>query len=90
MAFIYRTANDKFMTRMLYFDFRLIACLLADTYGHGTHVAGIIAGSGKNSTASRYFYTFKGIAPNVNLVNLRVLDKNGQGTDSWVIAAGNN
>jgi serine protease AprX len=30
---------------------------------------------------------FKGIAPNANLINLRVLDQNGQGTDSGVIAA---
>ena len=31
--------------------------------------------------------TFKGIAPNVQLINLRVLDRNGSGTDSSVIAA---
>jgi serine protease AprX len=30
---------------------------------------------------------FKGIAPNANLINLRVLDQNGQGTDSGVISA---
>src|SRR5207247_1545238 len=29
----------------------------------------------------------KGIAPNANLINLRVLDQNGQGTDSGVISA---
>jgi serine protease AprX len=58
-----------------------------DLYGHGTHVAGIIAASGAESEASNDFYTFKGIAPAVNLVNLRVLDQNGTGTDSQVIAA---
>ena len=58
-----------------------------DQYGHGSHVAGIIAGTGNKSTGSNYFYTFKGIAPNVNLINLRVLDQNGVGTDSQVIAA---
>ena len=58
-----------------------------DTYGHGTHVAGIIAGSGAASTGSQYTYTFKGLATNVNLVNLRVLDGVGGGTDSEVIAA---
>jgi len=58
-----------------------------DQYGHGSHVAGIIAGTGNKSTGSQYFYTFKGIAPNVNLINLRVLDQNGVGTDSQVIAA---
>jgi serine protease AprX len=58
-----------------------------DQYGHGSHVAGIIAGTGTNSQGSNYFYTFKGIADNVKLVNLRVLDQNGAGTDSQVIAA---
>jgi len=58
-----------------------------DQYGHGSHVAGIIGGNGNNSTGSNYFYTFKGIAPNVNLIDLRVLDQNGAGTDSQVIAA---
>jgi serine protease AprX len=58
-----------------------------DPYGHGSHVAGIIAGNGTNSNGANYLYTFKGVAPGVNLVSLRVLDQNGQGTDSQVIAA---
>src|SRR6266516_2085861 len=58
-----------------------------DYYGHGEHVAGIIAGSGKDSSYSTYARMFKGIAPNANLINLRVLDQNGQGTDSGVISA---
>ena len=58
-----------------------------DTYGHGSHVAGIIGGNGNNSTGSSYLYSFKGIAPNVNLLNFRVLDQNGAGTDSQVISA---
>src|SRR5258708_576916 len=58
-----------------------------DYYGHGEHVAGIIAGSGKGSNYSGYTRHFKGIAPNANLINLRVLDQNGQGTDSGVISA---
>ena len=59
----------------------------ADQYGHGTHVSGIIAGNGRMSTGWRYSYTFMGIADNVNLVNLRVLDKNGASTVSEAIAA---
>jgi serine protease AprX len=59
----------------------------ADQYGHGTHVAGIIGGNGSESTGSNYFKTFRGMAPNVNLINLRALDSNGAGTDSSVINA---
>lgn len=59
----------------------------SDAYGHGTHVAGIVGGNGHNSSGPGYTYTFKGIAPNVNLINLRVLDANGSATDSSVIAA---
>jgi serine protease AprX len=59
----------------------------SDTFGHGTHVAGLIGGNGSNSTGSHYFHTFMGVAPNVNLINLRVLDGNGQGSDTAVIQA---
>jgi serine protease AprX len=55
-------------------------------YGHGTHVAGIVAGNGKNSTGWNFFRTFAGIAQNANIVDLKVLDGNGSGTDSQVIA----
>jgi serine protease AprX len=58
-----------------------------DVYGHGSHVAGIIGGNGASSSGANYTYTFTGMAPNVNLINLRVLDQNGQGSDSNVIAA---
>src|ERR1700730_12276863 len=59
-----------------------------DQYGHGTHVAGLVGGTGANSgRAHGYPATYGGMAPNVNLINLRVLDQNGAGTDSQVIAA---
>jgi serine protease AprX len=58
-----------------------------DAYGHGTHVAGIVGGNGASSTGNNYLYTFKGIAPAATIVNLRVLNANGQGTDSAVISA---
>jgi serine protease AprX len=53
-----------------------------DQYGHGTHVAGIVAGNGNASTGRAYLKTFSGIAPNANLVNLRVLDAKGVGMPS--------
>lgn len=58
-----------------------------DQFGHGTHVAGLVAGNGKSSTGNKYSTSFYGIAPDANLIDLRVLDANGQGTDSSVIAA---
>lgn len=56
-----------------------------DAHGHGTHIAGIIAG---NSSASRYVTSLYrgGIAPDVKLVNVRVLGANGTGWTSDVIA----
>jgi len=59
----------------------------SDPYGHGTHIAGLIAGDGLSSTGLLFSKTFKGIAPGANIVNLRVLDANGGATDSQVIAA---
>ncbi len=54
-----------------------------DDYGHGTHVAGIIGGSGALSTNAAYH----GLAPKVNYVILKVLDKTGAGYTSDVIRA---
>jgi len=59
----------------------------SDEYGHGTHVAGIIASNGARSYPGLYRNSFKGIAPKANIINLKVLDKNGAGTDSMVITA---
>ena len=53
-----------------------------DDYGHGTHVAGIIAGNGFDSNGAR-----TGIAPGSRLVVLKVLDAEGRGYVSDVIAA---
>jgi serine protease AprX len=53
-----------------------------DIYGHGTHVAGIIAGSGADSGG-----LYSGIAPGANLLSLRVSDDAGKATESDVVAA---
>jgi len=56
-----------------------------DGFGHGTHVAGIIAGrAGVGASASSYFNG--GIAPEARLVNVRVLDARGVGYTSDVLA----
>jgi serine protease AprX len=57
-----------------------------DQFGHGEHVAGIIASTAA-SQASTDTRIFKGIAPGVSLINLRALDLNGEGSDSGIIAA---
>ena len=57
-----------------------------DGCGHGTHVAGIIAGDGTASTGPAFFRTFYGIARSASLVNVRVLDGTGRGSVSNVIA----
>jgi serine protease AprX len=53
-----------------------------DDFGHGTHVAGIIAGTGRDSAGE-----MSGAAPGAKLVVLKVLDSQGNGTVSSVIAA---
>src|SRR6266480_3646198 len=53
-----------------------------DPYGHGTHVAAAAAGNGVVSQG-RYI----GIAPKANLINLRVLNSQGIGTVSALLAA---
>jgi subtilisin family serine protease len=57
---------------------------MTDAYGHGTHVAGIIAGSPApaNGVAPEYA---GGIAPRATLVNVRVLGPDGTGFTSDVI-----
>ncbi len=54
----------------------------SDDYGHGTHVAGIVAGTGRDSNGARM-----GIAPGAHLIGLKVLDADGHGYISDVIEA---
>jgi serine protease AprX len=55
---------------------------LNDSNGHGTHIAGIIGGNGANSNG---LYT--GIAPQVNLIGLKVSDESGMAYESDTVAA---
>jgi serine protease AprX len=54
--------------------------LVADPGGHGTHVAGIIAGNGTRSAGE-----FVGVAPEANIVDVRVLGSTGSGRISSVV-----
>ena len=54
----------------------------ADNCGHGTHVAGIVAGSGARSNGA-----YAGIAPDLDIVALRVLGDDCSGNTSDVIDA---
>ncbi|HEX8421872.1 MAG TPA: S8 family serine peptidase, partial [Pyrinomonadaceae bacterium] len=53
-----------------------------DVYGHGTHVASAAAGNGQVAQGA-----YQGIAPNAQLLNLRVLGSEGTGTTSGLLAA---
>jgi serine protease AprX len=53
-----------------------------DPHGHGTHVAGTIAGNGFDSFGEK-----SGMAPEASIVALRVLGKDGTGTVSGVLQA---
>jgi serine protease AprX len=55
-----------------------------DRFGHGTHVAAIIAGQPGRTADTRMY---QGVAPGANLLNLRVLGSDGSGTASDVIEA---
>jgi len=85
---LYRPFGGSSRTRVAHFrdltlDPRLRGATRAhDPFGHGTHVAGIIAGSGFDSDGKRM-----GIAPRASLVGLKVLDDDGNGYVSDVIAA---
>jgi serine protease AprX len=74
---------DLPLNRIRYFkDFVAGSSTPVDNCGHGTHVAGIIAGSGAHSNG-----LYAGIAPDVDIVPLRVLGDDCSGNTSDVIDA---
>src|SRR5581483_5340516 len=67
---------DAHTTRIVYSEnFVEGASTTNDLYGHGTHVASIIGANGAASTCATCFRTFKGMAPDVIIINLRALDE---------------
>jgi serine protease AprX len=79
--------SAEFQNRVTaFYDFtngQAVATVPWDDYGHGTHVAGTIGGSGALSSN----YSYHGLAPRVKFIILKVLDKNGAGYTSDVIRA---
>jgi serine protease AprX len=70
--------TDRVLARV---NFVSGATSVDDTNGHGSHIAGTIAGNGAKSGGA-----YVGIAPNANLVDVRVTDDQGRGSMSDVVA----
>src|SRR5882672_5633006 len=68
--------NNRLLASVNFADERLTS----DPGGHGTHIAGIVAGDGTRSGGQ-----FTGIAPQANVVDVRVLGNTGSGRISSVI-----
>lgn len=64
-----------------------VAARKADPNGHGTHVAGIIAGGMEGLTLDGRPVSFSGMAPEATLYGFRVLDERGEGSDASIIKA---
>ena len=63
-------------------DFVAYKSMPYDDNGHGTHVAGILAGDGTASMGK-----YKGVAPGCGLTALKVLDRFGNGSREQVLRA---
>lgn len=72
--------NFDFSANELGYDFVMDDFIPEDIYGHGTHVAGTLAAASNG-------FGVVGVAPKAQIVALRVLDENGEGTASGIIEA---
>lgn len=74
----------------LSFDGQADSTRWLDTYGHGTHMAGIIAGRDDSIVSSGDLTShdsFAGVAPDARILNVKVASANGATDVSQVIAA---
>jgi serine protease AprX len=79
----FSTVPSKPFTRILrQISFSTNAHSTSDEFGHGTHVAGIIGGHGGASNG-----LYSGIAPGVNLINLKISDDFGMAYESDTVDA---
>jgi serine protease AprX len=78
-----RDLATKNKTRILFqVSFSTNATKTSDDYGHGTHVAGVVGGNGEASSGQ-----YAGIAPQVNLINLKISDDYGMAYESDTVLA---
>lgn len=86
IAFLDTGINGKhpdLKDRIVYFkDFIHQRSIPYDDSGHGTHVCGIAVGNGSCSKGK-----YKGISPNSNIIMLKILDMNGDGSFQHLIEA---
>lgn len=71
---------DTFRNVVFFKDYINRFTTMYDDNGHGSHVAGIIAGSGEKSGGK-----YRGVAPNASLIVLKCLDKHGNGKRNTVL-----
>ena len=65
-----------------FYDFLSYKRLPYDDNGHGTHVAGLLAGNGTASMGK-----YRGAAPGCGIISLKVLDRYGNGSQEDVLRA---
>jgi len=76
-------ASDRDFTNLAVSKgFNLNSLTPFDIYGHGTHIAGIVAGNGRDSNGK-----YKGIAPNVTLIGLKISNDLGLAFESDAVKA---
>jgi serine protease AprX len=75
-------SQDRDFDKMTRMSFNPNSTTVNDVFGHGTHVAGIIGGSGRNSDG-----LYSGVAPDANIISLKISDENGMAYESDTVAA---
>ncbi|MEF8806144.1 MAG: S8 family serine peptidase [Bacteroides sp.] len=76
-----RWTHDGFRNTTIYNETKVIDESPNDLNGHGTHVSGILAGSNVTLAETR----MRGVAPNVTLHSIKVLDSEGRGTEDAIV-----